>query len=231
MDRIFPFKRPDRGFSLVEMLAVVVIIGILAGFIAAAAQAAKRRALITRMRIELDGLAQAMETYRTEVGSGAYPPSDPGLAAQHLRRAFPRYAGGMSATFSGPAEAIHFWLAGPTGDGWSANPTNPFMAAGSRVGPFFEFDPDKIRGNHEYLPFVGSTDGYVYIRADSYSSGSAITRDGTEYANPYSFQIHGPGLDGKLGSGGHLNSSDGYDDDRWDDINNCCEGTLGDRNK
>jgi type II secretion system protein G len=94
--------RARQGFTLVEMLVVIVIIGILAGLITAAAfraQIAAKRAVI---KMEIAQLAMALESYKNEYG--AYPPDFFGLqhndtdvqdAAKtaviaHLRKRFPR---------------------------------------------------------------------------------------------------------------------------------------------
>jgi len=160
---------------------------------------------------------------------GGYPPSDPADALKHIRQTFPRYAGGMKATFYSPDEALHFWLGGPKGNGWSANSQNPFEAGGARIGPFFEFDQERLKG-HIYKPRKYNRAPYVYVRPDedgNYTgpSGSCHPFPGV---NPKSFQIHCPGLDGKFGSGGSLTDSTGYTKERWDDMGNFCNFTLED---
>ncbi len=77
------------GFTLVEILTVIVIIGILAGI----AIPAINRALITAkeaaIRTEVDVVGQALEAYRLEYN--AYPPdfSDWAKVEKHYRKAFP----------------------------------------------------------------------------------------------------------------------------------------------
>jgi general secretion pathway protein G len=95
--------RARQGFTLVEMLVVIVIIGILAGLIVGAAvmvRPAVRRATI---KTEISQLEIALERYKAEYGE--YPPDFFGLqhnntdivedaqrtVIKHLRKRFPRY--------------------------------------------------------------------------------------------------------------------------------------------
>ena len=108
MDNSGRFRRTRQGFTLVELLAVIVIIGILASLITAAAINA--RALVKRSTVinEIGQLDIALERYKTEFGE--YPPDFAWVnedddhtvdtpretAAQdrvirHLRKRFPKY--------------------------------------------------------------------------------------------------------------------------------------------
>jgi prepilin-type N-terminal cleavage/methylation domain-containing protein len=82
--------RADRGFTLVEMLVVITIIGILAGFITAAAVGAVNKARETAILAEIDSLGIAVETYKQKYGS--YPPNlqDVNAVRQHILKVFPR---------------------------------------------------------------------------------------------------------------------------------------------
>ena len=87
--------RPNRGstsssgFTLVEVLTVIVIIGILAGIAIPAINAALRGARNTAIRTDVDVLSQAIEAYKLQ--HGAYPPdfSDWAAVERHFRKAFP----------------------------------------------------------------------------------------------------------------------------------------------
>jgi len=72
-----------RGFTLLELLVVIVIIGLLAGLVAPRYfdQVSKSNTKIARAQI--DSLEKALDQYRLDVGS--YPTTDPGLAALNSR--------------------------------------------------------------------------------------------------------------------------------------------------
>ncbi|MFH1924722.1 MAG: prepilin-type N-terminal cleavage/methylation domain-containing protein, partial [Planctomycetota bacterium] len=100
--------RAPKGFTLVELMVVVVIIGILMGLLGTAFVAVRTAARITVIKTEISQLETALENYKNEYS--AYPPSfdninvvaerggdavleRAGRAAveSHLRKAFPRY--------------------------------------------------------------------------------------------------------------------------------------------
>jgi len=74
-----PSTQRQRGFSLLELLAVLVILGILAGVFApkflGQAESAKRKAA----KLEIDQIGQSLDLYKLEMGK--YPTSQEGLAA------------------------------------------------------------------------------------------------------------------------------------------------------
>jgi prepilin-type N-terminal cleavage/methylation domain-containing protein len=104
-------RRPRHAFTLVEMLMVITIIGILAGLLLVAIGSARKAARQAAIRIDIDNLNRALETYYTDVGE--YPPDFVGVndntsitiggvsttvkaqarnaVVRHLRKRFPRY--------------------------------------------------------------------------------------------------------------------------------------------
>ena len=167
MDRIAHRLRARRAFTLVELLTVIVIIGILAGLITAAAVRGRTRANVVGIKSEITQLEMALEAYKQKFGE--YPPDLTDLAAldRHLKRAFPRYPGN-AATFLnsvaaayginspdltklGPASALVIFLGGipeqPGSSkpaGFHADPKNPFQWGQPRTQPFFEFDVSRL---------------------------------------------------------------------------------------
>ncbi|MBI5365412.1 MAG: prepilin-type N-terminal cleavage/methylation domain-containing protein [Planctomycetes bacterium] len=70
-----------RGFTLIEVLIVIAIIGILAGLAVPALVGAKRQSRIRAAQADLSGLKAALEVYNTRFGD--YPPSS--LAAYGVK--------------------------------------------------------------------------------------------------------------------------------------------------
>jgi prepilin-type N-terminal cleavage/methylation domain-containing protein len=187
----------SRGFTLVELLVVITIIGVLASLITVAALEVKKMAKNAVMKMEVVQMDQALNAFKEKFG--AYPPDSPGNnnanVMQFLAVAFPRYSGtwppsGVSFTLS-PSNALPFWLGGAVGasgqpNGFSSNPTNPFDSNPSRIGPFFSFDTSRMYGGSYfvgagYFPNNGLGSGtttnspYVYFcsQSGSYSQSSS----------------------------------------------------------
>jgi len=72
-------QRAQRGFTLMELLAVIVIIGVLAAVIAPRLGDSGDRAKVNLAKTELGQIVQALDLYKLEVGR--YPTAQEGLDA------------------------------------------------------------------------------------------------------------------------------------------------------
>ena len=197
-------------------------------------------------------LVNALENLKSSLSQGEYPPSsadDPGEVQRFLAKAFPKYHGGLPEKYKNldPASALVFWLGGVTDKdgkliGFSADPKNPFDTTnGSRMPLLFEFAPEQLRienGLPVFFPRTasGKDEPYVYFRPDAKGAyhgawhNCSPCRDSNtgEWINPNTYQLFGPGLDGKYGTGMQYPSGADYDEQRKDDMSNFTQGsTLG----
>ncbi len=74
-----PANRRSAGFTLLELLVVMVIIGLLAGFVAPRYFAQVGKSQVKAARAQIDALDKALDQYRIDVGH--LPTSEQGLAA------------------------------------------------------------------------------------------------------------------------------------------------------
>lgn len=75
--------RLERGFTLLELLVVMVIIGLLAGYVAPRYFAQVGKAEVKTARAQIDALEKALDQYRLDTGH--YPSSEQGLNALYTR--------------------------------------------------------------------------------------------------------------------------------------------------
>jgi prepilin-type N-terminal cleavage/methylation domain-containing protein len=168
------------GFTLVELLAVIVIIGILVAMISAAALKVRDVAKVAAYGMDMAQLSAALEEYKNTFGE--YPPdfSDPDAVADHISNIFPDYtgAGPPDMALQDQSSALVFWLGGMPAVsggtrfiGFSKNPIDPFDDNAARIGPFFKFKAERLGyegGSCRYFPEEGKNDKvgpYVYFRA------------------------------------------------------------------
>ena len=74
-----PGRRGERGFTLVELMVVIVIIGLLATVVMINVLPSQDKAMVTKARADIATLEQAMEMYRLD--NLTYPGGGDGLNA------------------------------------------------------------------------------------------------------------------------------------------------------
>ena len=74
-----PLARPARGFTLLELLVVILIIGLLTGIVAPRFMGQVARSEVTTARAQLDALDKALQSYRLD--TGRFPTAAQGLKA------------------------------------------------------------------------------------------------------------------------------------------------------
>ncbi len=145
--------RNQAGFTLVELLVSIAIIGILMGIAIPAIGAALRRGREGAVRTEVEALSQSIEAYKLKYGD--YPPDffDWNLVVRHYRKIFPSIeiselnvlrdqCALQTAVDSNAANPAHdsfridraealVWSLG----GFSSDPQHPFTGAGGPLTP------------------------------------------------------------------------------------------------
>jgi general secretion pathway protein G len=133
--------RRHRGFTLLELLVVLVVLGLLAGIVAPKYFAQLGRSETKVAKAQIEGLGKALDLYRLEVGH--YPSTEQGLQAlvaappeegkwtgPYLQKKLPQDPWGRSYVYRYPGENSEYDLFSlgkdgqPGGDGENAEVTN-----------------------------------------------------------------------------------------------------------
>ncbi len=75
----FPHRISAGGFTLLELLVVIVIIGLLAAYVGPKYFAQLGKSEVTIAKAQIEAFEKALDTYRLDVGH--YPTTEEGLAA------------------------------------------------------------------------------------------------------------------------------------------------------
>jgi general secretion pathway protein G len=135
--RITPTS-PEAGFTLLELLVVMVIIGLLAGYVGPKLFAQIGKSEVKATKAQIDALQKSLDQYRIDVGH--YPSTEQGLAAlvtrpgeepkwagPYLSKAVPADPWGHDYQYRAPGQHGDFDLLSlgkdgqPGGDGESAD--------------------------------------------------------------------------------------------------------------
>jgi general secretion pathway protein G len=110
-------KTMQRGFTLLELLVVIVIIGLLAGYVAPRYFSQVGRSEIQVARAQIDALEKALDQYRLE--NRRYPTTEEGLAAiqPFLKKSVPNDPWGKSYVYRAPGDKGEFSLVSYGKDG------------------------------------------------------------------------------------------------------------------
>ncbi len=133
--------RLQRGFTLLELLVVLVVLGLLAGIVAPKYFTQLGKSEVKVAQAQIEGLAKALDLYRLD--TGRYPTTEQGLAAlisqppdepkwggPYLQRGLPQDPWGRDYVYRAPGEFGDYDLLSlgrdgqPGGDGENADITS-----------------------------------------------------------------------------------------------------------
>lgn len=232
------------GFTLVELLIVIVILAMLAALVTPAIMKSLAKARNSAIKAEIDMLHMALMNYQSEYG--VLPPcvepegywttnqyTKGGPAAKHLQRLFPRCVQPqIQLNRTGlPKDPIRLtqmnalvaWLTGFTTD-----PINPLVPGSLRV-KLYEFDKSRIDTSAAaYHPSGKKGSPYIYFDSSSY--GNSAMNSLTVGTNVYTPQLDEAVTPAEFFNANTFQILCAGRDEEWgtdDDLSNFWPGTRG----
>lgn len=200
-------RKSSPGFTLVEMLVVIAIIGILAAILIPSLAAAIRRAKIAAISLEMNNLSNALAAYKSK--HTEYPPdfSDRAAVQAHIRKAFPRNTLNLNPNLTDTTSwyFTYPWLNDvPSGkvDPKTLDPAEAlvFWLAAIKNSPRDPLDIDNVHPNTTYV-VDGTGEPVSYFEFDE-TRLIDIDDDGwPEYASAHSRETPYVYFDGRIMSG------------------------------
>jgi len=151
-------RRPRRGFTLLELLSVIAVIGLLAAMIFPAVRSARVAANKARTKVQFSQWAAALEGFRSEYGY--YPAFDPTAPVN----------GGASTAPAGD-HLFHDILAGRKRDGTALPPTGPAATQNRKLIGFYSF------GESDFTTAGSPTPNLLHDAFDNTEIAVLVDRD------------------------------------------------------
>jgi general secretion pathway protein G len=107
----------SKGFTLLELLVVIVIIGLLAGYVAPRYFSQVGKSEVQVARAQIDALEKAVDQYRLD--NRRYPTSEEGLAAvqPYLKKTLPNDPWGRPYVYTIPGDKADYTVVSYGRDG------------------------------------------------------------------------------------------------------------------